>query len=147
MEVKSIRNGIVIDHIRAGNGLEVFTRLFPDTDEYSTVLLMNVPSQALGKKDIIKIENCFDVDIDFLGLLDPNISVNVIRDEQVVQKMSAPLPKKVVGLFKCRNPRCITNDDDRCPSRFDLLEDELEDPKYICNYCEEITDYEEYLLT
>jgi aspartate carbamoyltransferase regulatory subunit len=146
VEVKSINNGIVIDHIKAGNGLKVFNKLFPKTDEYPTVLLMNVASRALGKKDIIKIENCFDVDLDFIGLIDPNISVNIIKDQKVMTKKTASLPAMVKGLFKCENPRCITNNDSHCSSQFELMADDNEQPKYICRYCEEITNYREYLL-
>jgi aspartate carbamoyltransferase regulatory subunit len=146
LEVRSIKNGIVIDHIKAGNGLKVFTKLFPKTDEYPTVLLMNVDSVVLGKKDIIKIENCTDVDLDFIGLLDPNISVNIIKDEKVFNKRTASLPKEVKGLFKCENPRCITNHDAHCTSTFELIDDDVEGPKYVCKYCEEITNYRAYLL-
>lgn len=145
LEVKSIRNGIVIDHIKAGNGLKIFSRLFADASEYPIVLVMNVESSILGRKDIIKIENAFDVDIDFLGLLDSNISVNFIKDEKVVEKRTANLPKEVKGLFKCPNPRCITNNDSHCTPTFELLDD-VTSPKYICKYCDEITEYSSKLL-
>lgn len=145
LEVKSIKNGIVIDHIKAGNGLKIFSRLFTDASEYPIVLVMNVESKILGRKDIIKIENSFDVDIDFLGLLDQHASVNFIKDEKVVEKRKATLPKEVKGLFKCPNPRCITNNDSHCSPNFELIPDD-ESPKYICKYCDEIADYSPRLL-
>lgn len=145
LEVKSIKNGIVMDHIKAGNGLKIFSRLFANANEHPIVLVMNVESNVLGRKDIIKIENSFDVDIDFLGLLDNNISVNIIRNEKVVEKHNATLPKTVKGLFKCENPRCITNNDSHCTSTFELIEDGGS-PKYLCKYCDEITNYTERLL-
>ncbi len=82
LEVKGIENGIVLDHIASGNGLKVFDKLNLANSEYPVVLVMNVESQRLGKKDIIKIENTFDVDLDILGLIDANISVCVIKTEK-----------------------------------------------------------------
>jgi aspartate carbamoyltransferase regulatory subunit len=139
LEVKGIENGIVIDHIQAGKGLKVFNRLFSDTTN-PVVLLMNVPSKQLGKKDIIKIENTFDVNMDILGIIDPNITVNVIKNNQLADKLKAEIPKSLKGGIQCQNPRCITHTDDYAESEFTLISanGKLE---YECSYCEEITVY------
>ncbi len=140
LEVKGIENGIVLDHIASGNGLKVFDKLNLANSEYPVVLVMNVESQRLGKKDIIKIENTFDVDLDILGLIDANISVCVIKNGKVADKLQAVLPKELRGLLECENPRCITNFDDYIQPTFKLIsENPLE---YECSYCEEITKYE-----
>lgn len=138
LEVKGIENGIVLDHITSGRGIKVFNELFSEQTDYPVVLLMNVQSKVQGRKDIIKIENQFNVDLDALGLIDENITVNIIREGKLVEKKSVAIPQKVSGLFDCKNPRCITNHDVYCTPEFDLLSvnGELE---YVCSYCEEIT--------
>lgn len=139
LEVKGIQNGIVLDHIASGNGLKVFDKLQLAKVESPVVLLMNVESNLLGRKDIIKIENTFDVDLTILGLIDANISVCIIKDGRVVEKKKVVLPKEIRGLITCKNPRCITNHDDYINPLFKLVSEKpLE---YMCSYCEEITRY------
>jgi len=140
LEVKGIQNGIVLDHIKAGNGIKVFNKLFSDQTDYPVVLVMNVESGFLGRKDIIKIENRFDVDLDALGLIDSNITVNIIREGKLVDKQKVNIPQTITGLFECENPRCITNHDSYCEPTFELVSQngELE---YACTYCEEITKF------
>jgi len=139
LEVKGIQNGIVLDHIASGKGLKVFDKLQLAKFEYPVVLLMNVESSLMGRKDIIKIENTFDVDLNILGLIDSNITVCVVKDGHVVEKKNAILPKEITGLITCHNPRCITNHDDYIKPVFKLVNEKpLE---YMCSYCEEITRY------
>lgn len=139
LEVKGIQNGIVLDHIASGHGLKVFAKLQLEKVESPVVLLMNVESNLLGRKDIIKIENTFDVDLTILGLIDSNISVCIIKDGRVVEKKKVVLPKEIRGLITCKNPRCITNHDDFINPLFKLVNEKpLE---YMCTYCEEITRY------
>lgn len=140
LEVKGIDNGIVLDHITAGNGIKVFNKLFSEQTDYPVVLVMNVESGILGRKDIIKIENKFDVDLDALGLIDENITVNIIRDGKRVDKQKVSIPEKVSGLFECKNPRCITNHDSYCEPTFDLVSRNGE-VEYACSFCEEITKF------
>lgn len=139
LEVKGIENGIVIDHMSAGNGLKVFNKLFADTQN-PVVLLMNVSSKVFGHKDIIKIENTFEVDLNILGIIDPNITVNVIKNGQLVEKIKVEIPKVIKGGITCSNPRCITHTDDYAIPEFKLVgvNGRL---KYECSYCEEITTY------
>lgn len=139
LEVKGIENGVVIDHISVGNGLKIFNLLFADSDN-PVVLLMNVASKAIGKKDIIKIENVFDVDLNVLGLIDPKITVNVIKNNTLIGKVKATIPKTIKGGLKCQNPRCITHSDDYAVPEFTLLKANGK-MEYECSYCEEITVY------
>ena len=139
LEVNGIENGIVIDHIGAGNGIKIFNLMFAATD-HPVVLLMNVRSELFGTKDIIKVENVFDVDLNHLGLIDPKITVNVIKNGKLFEKVSATIPKTIKGGIKCQNPRCITHSDDYAIPEFTLVKanGKLE---YECSYCEEITTY------
>ena len=139
LEVKGIENGIVLDHISAGKGLTVFSKLFENT-EFPVVLLMNVSSKDIGKKDIIKIEGTTDVDLNVLGLIDSNITVNIIKEGKVAEKQTVSIPETTAGVFECENPRCITNADIWAESTFKLVgkNGQLE---YACDYCEEITKY------
>jgi len=139
LTVAGIKQGIVIDHITAGNGLKIFNKLRLDKIDTSVVLLMNVRSNILNKKDMIKIQNRLNIDIDMLGLIDQNATVNVIEDGQIVLKTKVQIPKKVTGLFQCKNPRCITTVDDYAISEFTLVPNGK--IQYRCNYCEELTEY------
>ncbi|QEK11291.1 aspartate carbamoyltransferase regulatory subunit [Crassaminicella thermophila] len=139
LEVNSIKKGIVLDHITVENGLKIFNKLMLDKVDYPVVLLMNVPSKAMGKKDIIKIENNIDIDLDFLGLIDHNISVNIIEDGKVILKKKVSIPKRVKGIFPCHNPRCITNFDNYVKPSFELVSPSR--LAYQCDFCEEITEY------
>jgi len=137
IEVASIQKGTVIDHIAAGKGLWIFNRLNLGQLGHPVVLLMNVPSKKLGKKDIIKIENYTSVNTAMLGLIDSSITVNIIENEHVVDKVKVCIPDEVRGLFACGNPRCVTNSDMYVTPLFHLHE--AKDASYICEYCEETT--------
>lgn len=137
LEVNSIKKGIVLDHISAGRGLKIFNELMLDQVDFPIVLLINVPSNAMGKKDIIKIENTIDIDLDVLALIDDKITVNVIDNSKVIHKKKVSIPENVSGLFACHNPRCITNFDDYAKPSFKLIEKDT--LSYLCDYCEEIT--------
>lgn len=139
LEVRMIENGIVIDHIKAGNGIKLFNKLDLLSKNCPTVLLMNVESRVLGRKDIIKIENTFDVDLNLLGLIDNSISINIIKNSQVIEKRKAGLPSDVNGLIECKNPRCITNSDIYIKPTFILLSKET--LEYKCEFCDEITKF------
>lgn len=139
LKVTSIERGIVIDHISSGKGLKIFEKLNLNKLNVPVVLLMNVPSKILGKKDIIKIQDNIDLDLRILGLIDPNITINIIENDKIVEKKIVELPKIVKGLFQCKNPRCITSIDDYAESEFTLSNSAKN--KYKCNYCEELTEY------
>ena len=108
LEITSIKNGIVIDHIEAGKGLNIFNYLELDKNNYSVALIINADSKKLGKKDIVKIENCEKLDYTVLGLLSPTITICEVKDEVIVNKVKPTLPEKVQNIIKCKNPSCIT---------------------------------------
>lgn len=141
LEVKGIRNGVVLDHIKAGKGLEVFHMLKLNKVDASVVLLMNVTSKDLGKKDIIKIENKDDFDFNILSLIDTNITVNIIKEDKRVQKFTVEVPEKIVGQIQCKNPRCVTNFDDYVSPTFHKYEENDDVIEYVCEFCEEITKF------
>jgi aspartate carbamoyltransferase regulatory subunit len=140
LTVNSINCGIVIDHITAGNGMKIFEKLKLGDVNFPVVLLINVSSSKLGRKDIIKIENKIDVDLTMLGLIDPGISVNIIESNKIVNKMNINIPKEVQGLFKCKNPRCVSNFDEYASPKFQLDHSNGK-IHYKCSYCEELTTY------
>ncbi|MDP3058422.1 MAG: aspartate carbamoyltransferase regulatory subunit [bacterium] len=137
IEVASIKRGVVIDHITAGKGLTIFNKLNLSHLQTPVVLLINVPSVRMKRKDIIKIENIIDVDTAMLGLIDPTITVNIIENEVVIDKVQVAVPKRVRRLFSCGNPRCVSNVDTYAFPEFHLVD--LQSLSYSCEYCEEIT--------
>ncbi len=139
LEVKGIQNGIVLDHISAGKGLTIFNKLFKNT-EFPVVLLMNVSSKNISKKDIIKIEGTTDVNLNVLGLIDSGVTVNIIKDGKVSKKHNVEIPKTIHGVLECENPRCITNADIWATPTFTLV-GQNGSLEYECNYCEEVTKY------
>ena len=114
LEVTSIEKGIVIDHIKAGFGIQLFNYLKLDNAEYNVALIINAFSKKQGRKDIIKINNEIDIDYNFLGLLDPNITINVIENGKIKEKVKLKVPTRVVNVIKGKNPRCITSVDSYC---------------------------------
>ena len=137
LNIESIKSGLVIDHIRAGSGAKIFSWLGLDKAEYSVALIMNVPSKAMGKKDIIKIDNIINIDYSVLGFIDPNITVNVIKNEQIAEKITLSLPEKVENVIKCKNPRCITTTENYVSQICHLVDKEK--GQYRCGYCDELT--------
>jgi aspartate carbamoyltransferase regulatory subunit len=136
LNIDTIKNGLVIDHIRAGAGNRIFTWLGLDKADYSVALLMNVHSNHMGRKDIIKIDNIINIDYSILGFIDPNITVNVISEERICRKICLTLPERVENVIRCRNPRCITSTESYVPHVF-LLSDKKR-AEYHCEYCDEV---------
>ena len=108
MNIDSIKNGIVIDHIKAGKGMEIYNLLELDKLDCSIAIIKNVMSRKLGKKDIIKIDSDYDVDLDVLGYVDPGVTIDIIKDGRLVEKKKVSLPIQLKNIIKCKNPRCIT---------------------------------------
>ncbi len=134
LNVDTIKNGLVIDHIKAGRGPQIFHFLGLDKANFSCALIMNVPSKKSGKKDIIKIDNIINIDYSVLGFIDPNISIAVIKDEQIVRKINMELPERVENVIQCKNPRCITTTEKYVPQVFRLAN--KESAQYRCEYCD-----------
>lgn len=131
MNIDSIRNGIVIDHISAGKGMKLVSLLELDRDDVSVAIIKNVHSQKMGKKDIIKIDADIPVNLDVIGYVDPDATVNVIRDGVLVEKKTIERPKILTGVIRCKNPRCITITEQELKHVFCLRDD-----GYRCMYCE-----------
>ena len=136
LTINSIKYGIVIDHIRAGCGIKIFNYLGLDKVDYSVALIMNVDSKKLGKKDIIKIENVIDIDYTVLGLIDPNITIDIIENEQRKEKIKLKMPEKVENVIMCKNPRCITSLEQSIDHIFHLINPDT--GEYKCIYCDEV---------
>ncbi|MDY6396659.1 MAG: aspartate carbamoyltransferase regulatory subunit [Treponema sp.] len=134
LNVDTIKNGLVIDHIKAGFGPQIFHFLGLDKADFSCALIMNVASKKTGKKDIIKIDNIINIDYSVLGFIDPNISINVIKDEKIVRKIKMELPEKVENVIRCKNPRCITVTEHYVTPSFRLVN--REKAQYACEYCD-----------
>ena len=134
MNIDSIANGVVLDHIKAGKSMEIYKYLHLDELDCSVAIIKNVKSSKMGKKDIIKIDSPMEVDLDVLGYIDPDITVNVIRDGVRVAKKHLALPEKLVNVIHCKNPRCITVAESQLDSIF-LLSDPAK-RSYRCAYCD-----------
>ena len=136
LNIEKIKNGIVIDHIKAGLGIHVFNWLGLDKAPYTVAFLVNAFSHNLGKKDIIKIDNTITINFDILGLIDPNITVNIIENEKICEKIQLELPARVENVIVCKNPRCITSTEKYIPNIFHLVN--VKNRSYRCEYCDEI---------
>lgn len=134
MKIDSIKNGLVIDHITAGKAMKIYNLLRLDSLDCRVALITNVSSRKMGKKDIIKIDDDIVVDTDILGYVDPGATVNVIKDEVIVEKKNLELPEKLTDVIKCMNPRCITSTEQELPQIFKLTDKDKR--VYRCLYCE-----------
>lgn len=136
LNVGELYNGIVLDHIKAGKSMEIYYNLGLDKLDSCVAIIKNAKSNKMGKKDIIKIEGSIDlVDLDILGFIDHNITVNIIQDGKIVEKKILALPKKITNVIKCKNPRCITSIEQELAHIFVLTDEEKQ--VYRCMYCEE----------
>lgn len=134
MNIDSIKNGIVIDHIKAKKGMEIYDALNLNELDCSVAVITNAKSKKMGRKDIIKIDQDFEVNIDMIGFLDSNITINIVKDDKIVKKFHANLPEKIVNIAKCQNPRCITSQEKELDQVFILTDKEKQ--IYRCKYCE-----------
>ena len=132
MNIDSIQNGVVLDHIQAGKSMDIYRYLHLDQLDCSVAIIKNVRSGRMGKKDIIKIDSPMEVDLDVLGYIDPNITVNIIRNGVRVEKKHLELPKKLVNVIHCKNPRCITTTEQEIHHVFVLTD--AEKGEYRCMY-------------
>ena len=133
--IEKIHNGIVIDHIKAGQGVKVFNWLGLGKMQLTAAFVVNAASSIMGKKDIIKIYDTISINYEVLGLIDPNITVNIIENELVTKKIALQLPEKVENVLMCKNPRCITSAEKYAPQKFYLSDRKTE--TYCCAYCDE----------
>lgn len=134
MIIGQIKDGIVLDHITAGRGMEIYHILHLDELNCTVAMIKNAESVKMGKKDIIKIDEVIDLDLDVLGYVDPGITVNIIREGERVQKFKPTLPERVTNVIKCKNPRCITTTEQELDHIFKLTD--RENRVYRCIYCD-----------
>ena len=136
MNIDGVKTGIVLDHIQAGKSLAIYEHLGLDKLDCTVAIIKNARSDKLGKKDILKVECDINMlDLDILAFIDHNITVNVIKDGEIVSKKDLVLPKEIKNIIKCKNPRCITSIEQELPHIF-VLADEVKEV-YRCKYCEE----------
>ena len=136
LNISSISEGFVLDHIEAGKSMDIYKHLGLGKLDCCVAIIKNVPSKKMGKKDIIKVECPVDIiDMDILGYIDHNITVNVIEDDKIVEKKTLKLPRKITNVIKCKNPRCITSVEQHLDHVFILTDPENQ--IYRCEYCEQ----------
>ncbi|MDR2796138.1 MAG: aspartate carbamoyltransferase regulatory subunit [Spirochaetaceae bacterium] len=140
--IDKIKNGIVIDHIKAGQGVRVFDWLSLGKSPHTIAFVVNAPSPRMGRKDIIKIYDTININYDILGLIDPDITVSIIENEIVTQKIMLRLPRRVENVLFCKNPRCITSTEKYIPHIFRLTDSAT--GIYRCEYCDETRGTEDF---
>lgn len=135
LRIDTIQDGIVIDHIKAGGAMKLYSYLKLDDSECSVAIIKNAKSSKMGKKDIIKIDGSIQLDIDILGVLDNTITINIIKNGDKIEKRSLKLPNEVIDIIQCKNPRCITSTEHHLKNIFRLSNNKS--GIYRCIYCEE----------
>ncbi|MCI8578486.1 MAG: aspartate carbamoyltransferase regulatory subunit [Lachnospiraceae bacterium] len=136
LNISGLKEGIVLDHIEAGKSLDIYYNLGLDELECQVAIIKNARSNKMGRKDIIKIEGGLDkLDLQVLGYIDHNITVNIIRDDKIVEKKRLKLPSRITNVIRCKNPRCITSIEQELPHIFYLSDEKTE--TYRCLYCEQ----------
>ena len=142
LNIGKIEEGFVLDHIKAGQSLAIYHHLQLDKMDCTVAIIRNAKSEKMGKKDILKVEcDIEQLDLDVLAVIDKFITVNVIKDGEIVAKKELTLPPKIKNVFSCKNPRCITSIEQELPQEF-FLADETKG-LYRCRYCEEKFDRRE----
>ena len=134
MNIDSITNGVVLDHIQAGRAMQIYAALHLDALDCTVAIVRNVKSKKMGKKDMIKIDEMIGLDLDALGFIDRDITINIIRDGKLAEKRRLQLPGELVNVIKCKNPRCITMIEQEVDQVFKLARETP--PLYRCAYCE-----------
>ncbi len=134
MNIDGIKNGIVLDHITAGKGMRIYELMKLNELDCMVAIIQNAASTKYGRKDIIKLDGEFDVDLDMLGYIDQNITVDTIRDGKLVKKQHVDLPETLTNVIHCHNPRCITSVEQGIDQKFRLVD--RENKIYRCVYCD-----------
>ena len=135
LNIGGLNEGIVLDHIHAGGAMEIYNYLNLEKLDCSVAIIKNAKSEKMGRKDIIKIDQLIDIDFNMLAVLEPNLTINYIKNGERVEKKQLSLPEMIFGIIKCKNPRCITSIEQELPHRFRLAN--REKAIYRCEYCEQ----------
>lgn len=136
MNIDGVNSGVVLDHIEAGKGWEIYNLLGLDKVDCTVAIIQRVNSTKYGKKDIIKVDGDVDLDLDILGYFDTKMTVNIVKDQKLVEKVKLKLPETLEGVIECRNPRCITSQEQEIVHKFRLADPE--NKKYRCIYCDAV---------
>ena len=134
MNIDGVNTGGVLDHIEAGKGWEIYNLLGLDKVDCTVAIIQRVNSTKYGKKDIIKVDGDVDLDLDILGYFDTKMTVNIVKDHKLVEKVKLKLPQTLTGVIECKNPRCITSQEQEIVHKFRLSDPE--NKKYRCIYCD-----------
>ena len=134
MNIDGVKNGIVLDHIQAGKSMMIYELLGLDKVDNCVAVIQNASSEKYGKKDIIKIDDRIDIDLDILGYIDSNITVNLVKDGKLEKKVHLELPQTLKNVIKCKNPRCITTTEQEIVHTFRLVDPAKK--AYRCIYCD-----------
>lgn len=135
LNISGLNQGVVIDHIRPGGAMEIYEYLSLEKLDCTVAIIKNAKSNKMGKKDIIKIEGPITIDLQVLGILDSQITINIIENEKIIRKERLELPETVTNIIRCKNPRCITSIEQELPHRFKLTD--RKNRIYRCVYCEQ----------
>ena len=134
LNIGGLNQGVVIDHIKAGHAMQIYHYLNLEKLDCSVAIIKNAKSNKMGRKDIIKIEGPIQIDLNVLGILDHNITINIIENDKIVRKHTLELPDEVTNIIRCKNPRCITSIEQELPHKFKLTD--RKNRIYRCIYCE-----------
>lgn len=134
LNISGLNQGVVIDHIQAGGAMKIYEYLNMEKLDCQVAIIKNAKSNKMGRKDIIKIEGPIQIDLNVLGILDHNITINIIENNEIVRKHTLELPNEVTNIIRCKNPRCITSIEQELPHKFKLTD--RENRIYRCIYCE-----------
>ena len=134
MNIDGVSTGVVLDHIQAGKNMRIYELLRLDKLKCCVAIIQNAESEKYGKKDIIKVDGSINLDLDILGYIDSNITVNIVKDGHLEKKVHLDLPEMLTSVIKCKNPRCITSIEQEIPHKFKLVDKKKK--VYRCVYCD-----------
>ena len=143
MNIDTIKNGYVIDHITAGNAIKIYRLLNLEKLDLVVALITNVKSEKTKTKDLLKIGKLIDIDLDKIAFIDPDVTINVVKNNKIIEKKKLQLPEKLVNVCKCNNPRCITSTERNLDQVFNLTD--KDNKVYRCNYCETMLEKDKFL--
>ncbi len=143
MNIDTIKNGYVIDHISAGNAIKIYRMLNLEELNCQVALITNAKSKKTKTKDIIKIGELIDINLDKIAFIDPNVTINIVKNEKIIEKKKLELPSKLINVCKCNNPRCITSTERNLDQIFNLIDKEKK--LYRCDYCESTLDKDQFI--
>ena len=143
MNIDTIKNGYVIDHITAGNAIKIYRLLDLENIGCQVALITNAKSKKTGTKDLLKIGKLIDINLDKIAFIDPNVTINIVKNDKIIEKKKIEIPEKLINVCYCNNPRCITSTERNLNQIFNLTN---KDKKlYRCNYCEALLEKDKFI--